>query len=103
MRYSAHTSASPAAALMMARAAFGEAGAGLRVSDLTLTSARFASDVGFVAFEAQRLPSGMTEVVLETREFDAEVRRFLLGLPRHSALRAFWRVVRSKIRPSTTP
>ena len=103
MRFSAETSASPATALMLARSAFGEAGAGLRIGDLTLTSARFVSDAGFVAFEAQRLPSGMTEVVLETREFDAEARRFLLGLPRHSALRSAWRRVRSKIKPSTTP
>jgi hypothetical protein len=103
MRYSARTSASPTEALMLARAAFGDTGAGLRISDLTLTSARFASDVGFIAFEAERLPDGATEVVLETREFDAEARRFLLGLPRHSALRAAWRRVRSKLKPSTTP
>jgi hypothetical protein len=103
MRYSAQTSASPTTALMLARAAFGETGAGLRISALTLTSARFTGDAGFVAVQAQRLPSGVTEVVLETREFDAEARSFLLGLPRHSALRTAWRRVRSKIKPSTTP
>jgi hypothetical protein len=103
MRYSAHTIVSPATALILARKAFGADGAGLRLTDLTLTSARFSSEPGFVAIEAVRLSAGRTEVVLETREFDAEARSFLLKLPRYTRLGAIWRRARSKLSPSVTP
>jgi hypothetical protein len=97
MRYSTQTTVSPAQALLLARSAFGGEGAGLRVSDLTLTSARFTSAAGFIAVKARLLPDGATEVVLETREFDAEARRFLVSLPRQTWLRAALRWLRAKL------
>jgi hypothetical protein len=91
MRYSATTSATPPDVIRMARGAFGPTGTGLRLAQQELLAARFEGQVGFVRVEAERMPDGTTEVVVETRELDAEVRRFLAGLPRQSlcgALRA---------------
>ena len=103
MRYSAETTVTPPAVLRKARSVFGADGAGLRLSDLTLSSARFTGTAGFVAVEASRQPHGPTSVIIETQEFDLEARRFLLELPRQSWLVALWRQLRSKHTPSTRP
>lgn len=90
MRYSAETTAPPADVLRRAREAFGAGGAGLRLSALTLTTARFEAAAGHVLVEATRARGQLTAVVIETREFDDDARRFLLALPRQP----WWRRLR---------
>ena len=81
MRYSIATTASPPDVLRLARETFGPAGHGLRLTTQDLSSVRLEAAAGFVALEATRDPAGQTVVVVETREFDAEARRFLASLP----------------------
>jgi hypothetical protein len=93
MRYSATTTASPPEVIRLARDAFGADGAGMRLAELDLLQARFEAPVGHVAVEARRV-EGLTEVLLETREFDREVRAFINKLPRQS----MWRSLLARIR-----
>lgn len=81
MRYSTHTDASGPDVIARAVETFGPAGHGLIMTARNLLSARFESQVGHVAIEAARL-DGQTEVTIETREFDREVKAFIHSLPR---------------------
>ena len=87
MRYSTTTTASPPDVIKLARDTFGADGVGLRLATLDLLQARFEGPTGHVAVEARRVDE-MTEVVLETREFDREVRAFIDRLPRQSIWRS---------------
>jgi hypothetical protein len=103
VRYSASTTATPAQALRLARVAFGAEGAGLRLADLALTSARYSGGGGFVSVDARRTPAGATEVIVETREFDAEARHYLRSLPHQAWWSTLWRRMRGYARPRTRP
>jgi hypothetical protein len=99
MRYSATTTAPPPDVIHAAREAFGASGAGLRLAQQEMLGARFEGPAGFVHIEARRYPDGLTEVVVETREFDREVRQFLSILPRRSLIE----VARAKLRAMRAP
>src|SRR4051794_34044673 len=88
MRYSANTTLPAPDVLRRARETFGMSGLGLRLTSQHLLVVRFEQGSGFVAVEAQRSAVGATEVIIETRELDAEVLRFLRDLPRQSLLRS---------------
>lgn len=86
MRYSSLTDASGPDVIAQAVSVFGPAGHGLRLTARDMLSARFESEAGHVALEASRTADSRTEVIIETREFDTEVRAFITALPRHSWL-----------------
>ncbi len=86
MRYSSLTDASGPDVITRAVETFGPAGHGLQLTGREMLSARFDSPVGHVALEVARTQDARTEVTIETREFDREVRAFITGLPRRSWL-----------------
>jgi hypothetical protein len=89
MRYGAITDASGPDVISRAVKVFGPAGHGLRLTGRDMLSARFDSPLGHVAVEAERTDDARTDVTIETREYDREVRAFIESLPRKSALRRF--------------
>jgi len=72
---------SQAEVLRRAREAFGPAGAGLRLASAALLSASYSHASGHVSLTIEP-GHGENTVVIETREFDAEVVRFIAALPR---------------------
>lgn len=95
MRYSTTTSASSARIIELARGSFGPDGSGLRMTSVGLTEVRFDAESGFVAITIAR-HGGENEVVIETREFDDDVIRYMSTLPRHSLWSQLFRRWRSK-------
>ena len=95
MRYSTTTSAPTARIIELARPSFGPDGAGLRMTSVGLTEVRFDGDTGFVAITIAR-HGAENEVVIETREFDDDVIRYMSALPRRSLWSQLFRRRRSK-------
>jgi hypothetical protein len=101
MRYSTKTTVPPADVLRRAREVFGRGGAGLQLTSQELLSARFEGGGGFVAVEARRIADRTSEVLVETQEFDAEVRKFLSALPRPSAFGDLLVALRRKLKSNS--
>ena len=91
MRYSAITDAPGPDVIARAVEVFGPAGHGLRVTERDLLNVRLEHTLGHVAVQVARTSNARTEVEIETREFDLEVRAFIDALPRYSALRRWFR------------
>lgn len=91
MRYSTITDASGPDVIARAVEVFGPAGHGLRVTERDLLNVRLEHTLGHVALVATRTRDARTDVEIETREFDSEVRAFIENLPRYSALRRWLR------------
>jgi hypothetical protein len=83
MRASAVTTAPVADVMRRARDAFGQRGGGLRLADAGMLHASWRHESGFVNLTIEPGHRENT-IVIETREFDAEVERFLRSLPRQS-------------------
>jgi hypothetical protein len=82
MRASAQTTASAGEILRAARERFGPSGAGLQLEHIGMLDASFRGGAGFVALSIEPKPGRGNTVIVETRELDDEVLRFLRGLPR---------------------
>jgi hypothetical protein len=80
-RYSVETKLSPEEAIERAVAYFGEAGLKLDVTEHSSCCARFEGGGGHVHVTASG--GAKTEVILETREWDYDVRQFM-GRIRHA-------------------
>lgn len=95
MRYSAETVAPAAEVIRRAREAFGPSGAGLRLATVGLLGVEFRGAVAFVTVTIEP-GDGRNTVVVETRELDAEARRFLAQLPRRRSPRQWLRRRRAR-------
>jgi hypothetical protein len=96
--YSAFTSATPPEALRQAIEFFGLTGSGLQMTNRDMTSVRLDGGGGHVQVSAQRAPDGRTELLIETMQFDDDVRRFVARLPQASFVGALLRRLRLRRR-----
>jgi hypothetical protein len=81
-----------------AREHFGRS-SGLRLTEQTLEAVEFASSLGFVRIDAHRTHQGLTDIVITTREHDAEAEAFVFSLP----LQGFIDQLRARLRSYRTP
>jgi hypothetical protein len=102
MRYGTTSTASVGEIMRRARDAFGAGGAGLSLVHLGIYDARFDGVAGFVRLTIQPVRDG-NEIVVETREHDAEVVAFVRSLPHPNRLRQILRRMRGNRRPSVRP
>jgi hypothetical protein len=65
-----------------ARDRFARPGTGIRLTNQSLDSAEFASSIGFIRVEASRSRQGETDIIITTREHDAEAVAFITSLSR---------------------
>lgn len=93
-RYSAITSLRPETALTRAVETFGPDGHGLDIVDEDTLHVRLEHETGHVRVEVKPTGTTLTELEIETRGFDREVRQFIGDLPGEST----WGRLRTLIR-----